>query len=632
MNRVENDTKFKAAIVIPWIVVLALGIFMTFFQIGADALWYDESFSAAVAKHSAAEIVPMIAKDSHPPLYYLMLRGTAILFGNSETALRSLSALGILALAALGFFPLRKLWGNGAGLAFALVALVTPMSIVSAHEVRMYSWAAFFVTAMVIQSSIIRSDGRVRNWVILSFLTLCAAYTHYYALIASGFCWLILLATVIRQGDRKNVKRALISALAIIVLYMPWFIFLFRQASRVAKSFWIGPVTVQSVIGTVIYPFMQKFSGFGAPRSFFIFIAVLALSIAGIVRALRKKDGSAYLAATAISVYALTLVCAIAFSLTVKPILVERYMVTCMGLLLLAFVAFWASFKNPVPLFAMVAAFALANAPTLIKVYTDCMNGPMDVVAFALKDKVKRTDIFIHGSEHNFGTFSYYFPNNRHFLYVPEGFIPNGNYAVFAPNGSYGPDYMSLLDEPVTVWATNRAGEQYAIPIRDLANARYRKSVGQIARYKKEPGWYTVMVQEIAYDPAKAESSVNSVQTGTLKITVTGIDPSLGGGIGCGIFNADPISNETVIAGGGTSADAETVTFEIEDVPYGPCAAMVFHDVNDNSVPDFRNGKPVEGVGVKFEPEANFSVSFDDLKFEFSPDKNEREIKIFYPK
>ena len=100
-----KDARWKLA----WIAALALGVFMAFFRIGADSLWYDESYSAAAARHPVAEMVPMIAADSHPPLYYLLLRAMTLVAGDSEAAVRSLSAIGALAIAGLGFFPLRKL-------------------------------------------------------------------------------------------------------------------------------------------------------------------------------------------------------------------------------------------------------------------------------------------------------------------------------------------------------------------------------------------------------------------------------------------------------------------------------------------------------------------------------------------
>lgn len=110
-----------------WIALLVMGIGMIFFRIAVDPLWYDESYSVAAAGQVVTEMVPMIAADSHPPLYFIMLRGMVVLFGNSVFAVRSLSALGILALAFLGFFPLRKIWGDRGGLIFSLIVLLTPI-------------------------------------------------------------------------------------------------------------------------------------------------------------------------------------------------------------------------------------------------------------------------------------------------------------------------------------------------------------------------------------------------------------------------------------------------------------------------------------------------------------------------
>ena len=76
-------------IAVPVVVAAALSLWIGLRQ----SVWFDEAYSIMVAKRSASEIIRLSALDTHPPLYYLILKIWANVFGWSELALRSLSAI-----------------------------------------------------------------------------------------------------------------------------------------------------------------------------------------------------------------------------------------------------------------------------------------------------------------------------------------------------------------------------------------------------------------------------------------------------------------------------------------------------------------------------------------------------------
>ncbi len=611
----------QKAITIAWVVVLIIGIALTFTGIGDEAYWYDESFSAAVATRSVPDIVEVISKDSHPPLYYLMLRAFVAAFGDSVAAVRSLSALGTLALAALGFIYLRKEWGEIGGLAFSAIVLATPMSICAGQEARMYSWLTCFVTAMVLQGAVALRGDRLRSWVALSALTLAAAYTHYYGLVAAGFYWLILFARLAIRGEWSRLKKASIVGVITIAMYVPWVVFFVSQFSRVATHFWIDRLTVASVGAALVYPFTQKFLPVGREIAIALYFVTFTCAVAGAAISAKKGEERSFTAISAVAVYALTLGLAIIVSATVRPILVERYMLSCMGLLLLGFISFVTRFKKNALTLAVVVLFAAVNAPAIHRVHTIRVNGPMNEVFGLLKSSVRDDDVFVHGCEHNLGTFSRYFPRNRHYLYVPADYVPNGNYAAFAPMGEFGPDYMRFNEERVTIWATNMMGWVYSVPFGEIAGAPHRKAVGKPMRFSKAPGWYAVAVQRIDYDPSKkAPSSAAGIgSTATMTVRLTGIDASRGGSILYSVFSSNPISPENALYNGSVPADSAAVSFSVKDVPVGPCAVLAFHDENDNQRPDFDSVGMIEGItflrdisGLGRRPE------FEDISFQFT--------------
>ncbi|NTU66012.1 MAG: hypothetical protein HGB05_22055 [Chloroflexi bacterium] len=79
------------------VLVLALAVFLRFYLLDGQSFWNDEGNSARIAERSLQLITEGAAGDIHPPLYYYLLHVWRGLFGASEFALRSLSAmLGVL--------------------------------------------------------------------------------------------------------------------------------------------------------------------------------------------------------------------------------------------------------------------------------------------------------------------------------------------------------------------------------------------------------------------------------------------------------------------------------------------------------------------------------------------------------
>ena len=72
----------------------ALGMIVTVFSgvvlgnMTRWSVWFDEAFSAYLARFNIVEIAHFTSLDVHPPLYYWLLKGWTVLFGHSALALR----------------------------------------------------------------------------------------------------------------------------------------------------------------------------------------------------------------------------------------------------------------------------------------------------------------------------------------------------------------------------------------------------------------------------------------------------------------------------------------------------------------------------------------------------------------
>src|SRR5271165_504462 len=75
-------------------VIVILCALLRFYHLGAASLWSDEIFSRYYLDVFGLHYVLTdgLSNETNPPTYYLLLRGWMSLFGDSELALRSLSA------------------------------------------------------------------------------------------------------------------------------------------------------------------------------------------------------------------------------------------------------------------------------------------------------------------------------------------------------------------------------------------------------------------------------------------------------------------------------------------------------------------------------------------------------------
>lgn len=103
--------------------VLALAALLRVYHITHQSIWFDEAFAWNIIIQD--NMYPRISTDTHPPLYYLMLRGWVTLTGDSALALRYLSALISLMTVAVVYQVGRALCRAASGRGAASVALTT---------------------------------------------------------------------------------------------------------------------------------------------------------------------------------------------------------------------------------------------------------------------------------------------------------------------------------------------------------------------------------------------------------------------------------------------------------------------------------------------------------------------------
>lgn len=127
--------------------ILFLAFAVRFHLLGAQSFWNDEGNSYVQATRSFAEIAAHAARDIHPPGYYWLLAVWRAITGETEFALRALSAFASVLTVAFTYSLGRRLFSPIAGLVAALFVTLNTFSIYYAQEARMYALMALWSVA-----------------------------------------------------------------------------------------------------------------------------------------------------------------------------------------------------------------------------------------------------------------------------------------------------------------------------------------------------------------------------------------------------------------------------------------------------------------------------------------------------
>ncbi|MEH1922562.1 glycosyltransferase family 39 protein [Nostoc sp.] len=256
------------------IFLLAMGILFRFFNLDGKVYWHDETyaslrisgytkteakqqlfnnrviggesftqFQGANPEKSLNDTIMSLAKQDpqHPPLYYIIARLWMEVFGNSVTAIRSLSACISLLVFPCVYWLCRELFNvplsvsgvamPAAGVAIALMA-ISPIHLVYAQEAQEY--ILWLVTILLSSASLLQAMrvedelGKERHrsdlfaiWSIYAVTLAISLYTFLWSVfvaLAHG----IYVMIVARFQFTETVRTYLIASMVGFLAFMPW--------------------------------------------------------------------------------------------------------------------------------------------------------------------------------------------------------------------------------------------------------------------------------------------------------------------------------------------------------------------------------------------------------------------------
>ncbi len=174
--------------------ILALSLGLRLYDLTGESLWYDEAYSVWTSGMAIGSLRTLWEWQIEFPLYYLLLHGWMILFGDGEFAVRLYGALAGAATVVPLYYLGARLFGHRAGVAAALLLAVNPYHVWYSQEVRMFPWAILFSVLSLYAFSRLLDGAHTGWWVTHALATGLSFHLHYYIL------WLILAQNVYLLG------------------------------------------------------------------------------------------------------------------------------------------------------------------------------------------------------------------------------------------------------------------------------------------------------------------------------------------------------------------------------------------------------------------------------------------------
>lgn len=247
------------------IAIIAFAVAIRSYHLTSRSIWFDESFTWRLIQFPVADLVARTATDVHPPLYYVLVKSWAVIFGSSALAIRSFSVL-CAALSMLGayLFTSEAFRSKRAGLIAAAFLAASSWTIAYAWEARMYTLGmtlAVFSSFALIRG--IRTQS-FRWFTVYGVLAAAFFYVHYYALFTIAAQVLAVLIILLwqtkgRLGEiiqDRSLWAALCGGILALMLVAPWVPSFLAQRSQVQATYWIPRLTSFSVPDTLYRVFV----------------------------------------------------------------------------------------------------------------------------------------------------------------------------------------------------------------------------------------------------------------------------------------------------------------------------------------------------------------------------------------
>lgn len=421
------------------IAIIIIGILFISLSIFHTNMWFDESYSVAMARHSFAEIWQIGGNDVHPIFYYFCLHILYLMFGGNVIIYRIFSTFTIALLGIIGYTHIRKDFGEKTGLLFSFLTLFLPVVSQYSGEIRMYSLGMLLGTIMAIYAyRIYKGENKKTTYIFFGLSSLLVAYTHYYGLMLAGIINLLLFIFLVKnRKERKNdLIKFIVTAAIQVVLYVPWLVCFLIQIKNVSSGFWIS----LSFPGTLYEILTMQYKG-NLPFQPIILTTIFYSYITYLVVKTNEEDRKP--ATWCFMIYIAIILIALFVSLCMQSvILLYRYLLIITGIFIFALAFFMAKETKICRTMTICAIILIMSIYSNVISIKEAYNNENREFVTYIDSQIQDGDIIIYSNAINGAVVTTEISqkhDNISYFYDKENWNVEEAYKAFAP-------YMEIKD------------------------------------------------------------------------------------------------------------------------------------------------------------------------------------------
>lgn len=434
----EIKEKLKSITLKQWhIAIIAIGII--FVSLGAfhSNLWFDESYSVGLARHTFGEIWSIGGHDVHPILYYWMLRIIYLITGGSIMAYRIFSVIPIALMIVLGYTHIRKDFGEKTGFIFSFLSAFLPEMAQYAIEIRMYSWAILAVTILAIYAYRLTKEDKTKDWIIFGLSSFASIYLHYYGLMSAGLINVFLLVYLIIKKRKKGIIFIVSFGVLQGLAYLPWLVNFATQLSNVSSGYWIGfsfPKTPMELLSSQLAGYVKTSDYTGLLVPTVLALELYAYMIYKTYKYAKSKENlNAF--KWSVIVYFAVIVAAIIITVVMKTsILYYRYLFVVTGLYIFAISFILGKEQNKIEVISILVVIAILGVYNNIVMMKDNYNYSNQEPIKYLNENVQEGDTIVYADFGGGSVVAVQFADNQVYFYNADNWGVEEAYKAFGPN------------------------------------------------------------------------------------------------------------------------------------------------------------------------------------------------------
>jgi len=298
------------------------GAALRLLHLGAKSLWLDEPLTVAIARLPWPQFKQnwLYGEAAFQGAYFLWMRAW-LRFGHTEAWIRLPSVLFAIASIPLLYALARRLIGEKAALAAAVLFALSPTDVYYSQEARGYTMTILLVLASTWFFVRAVEENHERDWLLWVVFSAIAFYSHF----LSCLVLLAQAASLLAWREPRTWRRMIVHGLLILALSAPGLLFFVLRGTAQGPSLQEWPrATPKQMLHLALF--------LGGSGEKVVVSAILWMAAVGAIwrDRVRKLEPEIFWRGVLLIVWAILPVAILALVSIRTPLFVQRYMIFCL--------------------------------------------------------------------------------------------------------------------------------------------------------------------------------------------------------------------------------------------------------------------------------------------------------------